>query len=82
MHADKRIRAVIYHEWTLPSPAHVEEVGKAIAAATNHRHEARRNSRRVSDVTISCDDDLVVVGFSVDQELPPVSLPEQRDGGE
>lgn len=76
MQASKRTRTVIHQEWTLRSPAHSTELEKAMTAARAH---ASRHVNRPVDIWVSCDDDVVVVGYSFDQPQND-AVPAPRDG--
>jgi hypothetical protein len=65
--ANKRTLRITRHEWTLPSPAHHTEVGKAVIAAEHEQEALRKRGLHPTDIVISSEDELVVIGFEVAQ---------------
>lgn len=63
MEADERTRTVVHREWILRSPAHHTEVAKALMVAERCRGE---EPGRTTDIQVAAEDDLVVVGYSVE----------------
>lgn len=57
------VRTVVHHEFRLREPAHISDVEKAILAADR----ARAPFPRAGDLYVRCDDEHVVVTFSVEE---------------
>ena len=80
MDAEKRIRTVDHHEWTLKQPAHHTEVEKAVAVAEHDRGRLASRGVRTGDVHIHGDDTELVISFEAEQpKNPKRHLPETLD---
>ena len=67
MDAEKRVITFDRHEWTLKSPAHHTEVGKAVAVAEHDRAALAAKGIRTGDVEISASDDTVIIAFEAER---------------
>ncbi|MHC3474659.1 hypothetical protein ACYF6T_39020 [Streptomyces sp. 7R007] len=71
MDAEKRVRTIDHHEWTLKSPAHHTEVEKAVAVAEQDRARLASKGVPTGDVEISAHDDLVLISFQAERPKNP-----------
>ncbi|MET7477973.1 hypothetical protein ABZT17_26900 [Streptomyces sp. NPDC005648] len=71
MDADKRIRTVDHHEWTLKAPAHHTEVEKTVAVAEHDRARLAAQGVRTGDVHIHGDDTGLVISFEAERLKNP-----------
>ncbi|MFI6249007.1 hypothetical protein [Streptomyces sp. NPDC051016] len=80
MDAEKRIRTVDHHEWTLKQPAHHMEVEKAVAVAEHDRAALASRGVHTGDVHVHGGDDALVVSFEAERpKNPKRHLPETLD---
>lgn len=80
MNAEKRIRTVDHHEWSLPQPAHHTEVEKAVAAAEHDRAALATRGARTGDVHVHGGDSQLIVSFEAERpKNPKRHLPEHAD---
>lgn len=80
MDAEKRIRTVDHHEWTLKQPAHHSEVEKAVAVAERDRAALASHGARTGDVHIHGGDAELVIFFEAERpKNPKRHLPEHTD---
>lgn len=71
MDAEKRVRTVDHHEWTLKSPAHHTEVEKAVAVAEHDRARLAARGVRTGDVHVHGDDTELVISFEAERPKNP-----------
>ncbi|MFJ8153911.1 hypothetical protein [Streptomyces sp. NPDC094468] len=80
MEAEKRIRTVDHHEWTLKQPAHHTEVEKTVAVAEHDRAALASRGVHTGDVHVHGGDDALVVSFQAERpKNPQRHLPEHTD---
>lgn len=82
MDANQRTIRLTRHEWTLPSPAHHTEVGKAVIAAEHQQERLRKRGQHPTDIVIGSEDELVVIGFEVAEPINPTRTDATERGGE
>ncbi|MET9081416.1 hypothetical protein ABZX77_05845 [Streptomyces sp. NPDC004237] len=71
MDAEKRVRTVDHHEWTLKQPAHHTEVEKAVAVAEHERTALASRGVRTGDVHIHGGDTELVISFEAERPKNP-----------
>lgn len=71
MDAEKRVRTVDHHEWTLKAPAHHTEVDKAVAVAEHERATLAAKGIRTGDVHVSGDGEQLLISFEAEQPKSP-----------
>ena len=71
MDAEKRVRTVDHHEWTLKQPAHHTEVEKAVAVAEHDRAALASKGIHTGDVHIYGDDTELVIAFEAERPKTP-----------
>lgn len=71
MDAEKRVRTVDHHEWTLKQPAHHTEIEKAVAVAEHERAALAAKGVHTGDVHISGDGEQLLISFEAERPKNP-----------